>query len=91
MSTRAAISLARSYISLASNLSNGHSFNSDADRQILKSFSVAKRLSKAPVIIKVIWKAPSFNWLKCNTDSSAKGNSGMVACSKYWNFLCFLC
>lgn len=47
---------------------------------ILQKFSISPNLSKAPAFIEVIWKAPSFNWIKCNTDGSALGTPGVEAC-----------
>lgn len=80
ISPRAATCLALSYTSLAGNLSKGHYFHSTAEARIFSKFSVAEKLSKAPIIIEVIWKAPSYNWLKCNTYGSAKGIPSMAAC-----------
>lgn len=47
---------------------------------ILQKFSIAPNLPKAPTVIEVIWEAPSYNWIKCNTDGSALGTSGVAAC-----------
>lgn len=80
ISSRAAMSMVKASVSLAGNLSSGVSFNNAVDNSILRSFAVTPKLSTAPVIIEVIWKAPSFNWIKCNTDGSALGAPGMAAC-----------
>lgn len=69
-----------SNIALVGNLSSSCSSGSSADLLLLKRFKVYNKQNKVQSIKEVIWKAPSYNWIKCNTDGAAKGTPGVVAC-----------
>lgn len=106
VTTDAAINLAIGNISLFESLSHGHSTISATDELTLNRFSVAAKVNKAPIIKEVIWKAPSFNLIKCNTGGAAKGALELAACgsifrdknattlgvlcSQHWKLLCFV-
>lgn len=80
ISSTSAISRVMANIALTGKLSKWHTYHNTAERTILHKFSVASKLVNVPDIIEVIWKPPSFNWLKCNTDGSSKGTPGAAAC-----------
>lgn len=60
--------------------SMGFTSNSLEDFKILKAFNVDGKVDKAPKIITVYWIPPYCNWIKCNTDGSARGSPGHAAC-----------
>lgn len=63
-----------------SSISTGFSSNSMQDFQVIKVFRLKCILSPAMAIIEVHWKAPSFGWIKCNTDGASRGSLGLAAC-----------
>lgn len=67
-------------ISLTGNLSKLSGPISEADRSIFCRFRVKGNPPKAGSIKEVIWKAPSFNWIKLNSDGADKRTHGMAAC-----------
>ena len=57
-----------SLIALSGSSSNGNCLSSDIN--ILKNFLISPSHSKVKEIVTVIWKPPTINWVKANTDGS---------------------
>lgn len=49
------------------------------DSFILNKIGIPVHLCRAPKVYNVIWKKPTFPWLKVNTDGLSKGNPGLAA------------
>ena len=77
---KTAISLITANTSLSGNNTKKASNNSIRDFSILKIFKVNIHHPKAPSIIEIIWQAPIFNWIKCNTDGVSSGNPDNSSC-----------
>ncbi|MCI41181.1 hypothetical protein A2U01_0062414, partial [Trifolium medium] len=48
----------------------GQTIGAQVDMLILNNWQISQRKMQAPKIVMVLWKAPSFLWVKANTDGS---------------------
>jgi len=65
-----------SFLSMSSTISKGYCVASDVD--ILNNLFITPAYIRIRDIIPVVWKAPTFTWVKANTDGSVRNT--MAAC-----------
>lgn len=79
-SFEAAIKQVFENISLSGAMNINFASVSADEKTILDRFRVPVKGRKPQSIKAVVWKVPSFNWIKLNSDGSAKGYPGPAAC-----------
>ncbi|KAF1864428.1 hypothetical protein Lal_00021850 [Lupinus albus] len=72
-SIQQAIIKIKTAIALSGNSPNLFANNSIRDFSILKDLNISINYTKAPIIIEIIWKAPSRGWIKVSNDGAAHG------------------
>jgi hypothetical protein len=70
VSIHAIVAKVSSFITMSGNISNGNCVA--ADVAILDQFFISPTYRRFKDIIPVFWKAPTFPWVKANTDGSVK-------------------
>jgi len=65
---------------ISGNLTSKTTTNLITDFVLLKAFNVKCLISRAPIIIEVLWHPPIHSWIKCNTDGVSLGSYGLAAC-----------